>query len=38
MDDFGVIPEILSKLRNTSDINVASPVDESSPPEQLSLF
>ena len=38
MDDFAVIPEILSTLRNTSDINVASPVDESSPPEQLSLF
>ena len=38
MDDFGVIPEILSTLRNTSDINVVSPVEELSPPEQLSLF
>ena len=38
MDDFGVIPEILSTLRNTSDINLVCPVDESSPPEQLSLF
>jgi len=38
MDDFAVIPEILSTLRDTSDINVAWPVDESSPPEQLSLF
>ena len=38
MDDFRVIPEILSTLRNTSDINVVSPVEKLSPPEQLSLF
>ena len=38
MDDFGVIPEILATLRDTSDINVASLVNESCPPEQLSLF
>ena len=38
MDDFGMIPDILTTLRNTSDLNVGSPVDESPPPEQLSLF
>ena len=38
MDDFGRIPEIISGLRNTPDINAASPIDESPPPEQLSLF
>ena len=38
MDDFGVIPKILFRLRDTSDIDVASPADKSCPPEQLSLF
>ena len=38
MDDFGLIPDILSTLRITSDVNVVSPVEELSPPEQLSLF
>ena len=38
MNDFGLIPEILSTLRNSRDINVVSPIDESSPPEQVPLF
>ena len=37
MDDFGLIPAILSTLRQASDITAAPTINEA-PPEQLTLF